>query len=39
VGHLVTDIVIMGKSHMRGVLVTNSTAEDFEGAEKLSLYF
>lgn len=39
VGNMVTDIVIMGKSFMRGVLILNSKPEDFDDFKKVSLFF
>ena len=39
VGYMVTDIVIMGKSVMRGILITNSTDEDFVDLKRCGIYF
>lgn len=39
VGHMITDIVIMGNSMMRGVLLANSTEEDFEDIKRVGIYF
>ena len=39
VGHMVTDIVIMGNSMMRGVLICNSTEEDFDDIKRVGIYF
>lgn len=39
VGSMVTDIIIMKNSLMRGVLLLNSTAEDLETVRRLSIYY
>mgnify|MGYP001607407975 CR=1 FL=1 len=39
VGHMVTDIVLMGNSLMRGVLIANSTEEDFEDIKRVGIYY
>jgi len=39
VGKFVTDIAIMKDSSMHGVLILNSGGDDFEGIERLGLYF
>lgn len=39
VGKFVTDIIIMGKSNMKGVLLLNSKGDDFEDIERLSIFF
>ena len=36
---MVTDIVIMGSSFMRGVLIANSTEEDFDDIKRVGIYF
>jgi hypothetical protein len=39
VGKFVTDIAIMRDSRMHGALILNSGGDDFEGIERLSLFF
>ncbi len=39
IGHMVTDIVIMGNSMMRGVLIANSTEEDFDDIKRVGIYY
>lgn len=39
VGKFITDIIIMGKSNMKGVLLLNATGEDFHDIERLGLHF
>lgn len=39
VGSCITDIIIMGKSKMNGVLILNSEDTDFEDIKRFSLYF
>jgi hypothetical protein len=38
VGSMITDIVIMGNSVMRGLLIANSNTEDFEDIRRLGIY-